>query len=190
MESKIENFILVLGIILLILILLIYEEGTMKFILSSICFCSLLFISISVSAEGANIEKEQVIFSPANHEKVIKQNADQFYQELETEFHYREYSDATLSKREKVLFKDIDKFVYKYKDGQIQHSYPSSNIKDFYPAPNPNRQVYFFMTVKETDKDFKGQHAVYDAETKQFISGGRDYHLKKEYELKRKKEKN
>ncbi|HCX48214.1 MAG TPA: hypothetical protein DG757_04065 [Bacillus sp. (in: Bacteria)] len=142
----------------------------MKFILGSICFSFLLFIGISVNAEKIRNEKEQLILYPANRDKVIRQSPDQFYKELQTEFHYKEYSGATLSKREKVLFKDIDKFVYKYKDGEVQYSYPDSNIKEFYPAPNPNRQVYFLMSVKETEKEFKGQYAIYDAETKQFIS--------------------
>jgi hypothetical protein len=119
--------------------------------------------------------------------KEIKDSADLFYKVLQS--HYKEYPDATISKREKVLFKDIDKFVYKFKDGKLEHSYPHSNIKEFTPAPNPNRQVYFFMTVKETEKDFRGQYAVYDAETGNPITGGKSYHLKKEYELKHRKDK-
>jgi hypothetical protein len=154
-----------------------------KFILSCICLCSLLLIGISVNAQGVKNDKEKVLY-PANKDKEIKEGADLFYNALESEFHYKEFPDATMNKREKVLFKDIDKFVYKYKDGKLEHSYPHSNIKDFYPAPNPNRQVYFLLTVKETEKDFNGQYAVYDAETKQFISGGKHYHSKKEYELK------
>jgi hypothetical protein len=161
----------------------------MKFILSSICLCFLLFIGISVDAKVVKNDKQEVIQFPANNDKEIKQSADQFYKELEKEWHYREYSDATKSIRKKVLFKDIDKFSYKYKDGQREISYPHSNIKDFSPAPNANRQVYFLMTVKETEKDFKGQYAVYDVETHNFISGGSHYHLKKEYELKHKKDK-
>ncbi|OLS35572.1 hypothetical protein [Bacillus sp. MRMR6] len=164
----------------------------MKFILSSICLCFLLFIGNSVEAEVVNNDKEEVIHFPANNDKEIKQSADQFYKELEKEWHYREYADAKMSIRKKVLFKDIDKFDYKYKDGQVEHSYPNSktNIKDFTPAPNANRQVYYLMSVKETEKDFKGQYAVYDVETHNFISGGSHYHLKKEYELKHKKDKN
>jgi hypothetical protein len=152
-----------------------------KFILSSICSCFLLFIGISVNADAEGL--------PANNGKTIKESADLFYKAVESEFHYKEYPDATMNKREKVLFKDIDKFVYKFNDGKLEHSYPHSNIKEFTPAPDPNRQVYFFMTVKETEKDFRGQYAVYDAETKEFISGGKKYHLKKEYELKHRNDK-
>jgi hypothetical protein len=160
-----------------------------KFILSSFCFCFLLFSGISVNAEGVKNAKQGEILYPPNNDREIKESADLFYKALESQFHYREYSDATMSKREEVLFKDIDKFVYKYKDGHIEHSFPGPNIKDVYPAPNPNRQVYFLMTVKETEKDFNGQFAVYDAETKQFITGGKSYHLKKEYELKHRNDK-
>jgi hypothetical protein len=147
-------------------------------------------MGISVNAEGVKNDKGEVKLYPANYKSEIKESADHFYNGLQTEFHYKEYSDATISKKEKVLFKDIDKFVYKYKDGQIEYSYPHSNIKDFTPAPDPNRQVYIFMTVKETEKDFKGQYAVYDAETKQFISGGKTFHSKKDYELKHRNKKN
>jgi hypothetical protein len=163
----------------------------MKFILSSICLCFLLFIGVSVDAKVVKNDKEEVIRFPANNGKEIKQSADQFYKELVKEWHYREYPDATMSIRKKVLFKDIDKFVYKYKDGQVGHSYPDSkkNIKDFTPAPNANRQVYFLMSVKETERDFKGQYAVYDVETGSFISGGSTFGLKKEYEQKHKKDK-
>ncbi|EFV74822.1 hypothetical protein HMPREF1013_04848 [Bacillus sp. 2_A_57_CT2] len=161
-----------------------------KLIFSSICFCFLLFIGYTVDAEGVKNHKPEEILYPANNDKEIKDSADQFYRALQTQFHYKEYPNATMSIREKVLFKDIDKFVYKMKDGKLEHSYPGSNIKDFYPAPDLNRQVFFLMTVKETEKDFKGQYAVYDAETGNMITAGKSFHLKKEYELKHRNKKN
>jgi hypothetical protein len=145
---------------------------------------------MSVNAEGVRNDKQEEILYPANNDKEIKDSADQFYRALQTQFHYKEYPNATMSIRENVLFKDIDKFVYKMKDGNLEHSYPHSNIKDFYPVPDPNRQVYFLMTVKETDKDFKGQYAVYDAETGNLITAGKNYGQKKEYYLQQRKDKN
>lgn len=160
-----------------------------KFILSSICLCFLLSLGSSVNAEGVKNVKQGEMLYPANNDKEIKESADLFYKALQSQVHYKEYPDATMSKREKVLFKDIDKFVYKFKDGKLVHSYPGSHIKDFSPAPDPNRQVYFLMTVKETEKDFKGQYAVYDAETGNMITAGKGYHSKKEYELKHRNDK-
>ncbi len=156
-------------------------------ILSIMIFSLFLYLGMIVDAE------EERVSYPDNDQMKIELTADQFYKKLITDPNlqketYREYPKATMNIREKILFKEVDQLNYRYKDGKVEHVYPT-NIKDFNPAPSPNRQVYFLLTVKETEKDFHGKYVLFDAETHAFISGGSVYHLKKEYCLKKIKEK-
>jgi hypothetical protein len=45
-------------------------------------------------------------------------------------------------------------------------------------AISPDRQVYFFYSFKDTDREFRGRCAVYDVETKQLIAGELCCHFK------------
>jgi hypothetical protein len=52
-------------------------------------------------------------------------------------------------------------------------------------AVSPDRQVYFFYSFKDTDKEFRGRCAVYDVETKQLLAGG-DTYINKYPKIRRK----
>jgi len=40
---------------------------------------------------------------------------------------------------------------------------------------SPDRQVYFFYSFKDTEKEFRGNYAIYDVETKVMVAGGSTY---------------
>lgn len=125
---------------------------------------------------------------PANKDKNFTESADDFYQsflkhkvESEENFTYKEFPNATMNKREKVLFKDIDKFTYTMRDGKKERVYPDPRTyKILHNIASPDRQVYFFISVEDDQKEFRGSYAVYDIETKQFIAGESGEYLKKE----------
>lgn len=80
--------------------------------------------------------------------------------------------DASVNLRKKVLFHEVEKFKYITWDGNgILTNYPDIEIK-YNQAVSPDRQVYFFYSFKDTNKDFYGRCAVYDVETKKLITGG------------------
>ena len=56
----------------------------------------------------------------------------------------------------------------------ILTAYPDIKVK-YHQAVSPDRQVYFFYSFKDTDKEFRGRCAVYDVETKQLVAGGSAY---------------
>jgi hypothetical protein len=51
-------------------------------------------------------------------------------------------------------------------------------------AVSPDRQVYYFYSFKDTDREFRGRCAVYDVETKQLVAGGAAYINKYPNEVK------
>ncbi|TDK58171.1 hypothetical protein E2K98_24970 [Bacillus salipaludis] len=140
---------------------------------------------------------------PANKEKVFTETVDQFYEALRKrsypvhqEFYKKHYEfykkhknkmgnmdtalfkdmpDASVNFRKKVLFHEVERFKYITWDGNgILTSYPDIQIK-FNQAVSPYRQVYFFYSFKDTDKDFYGRCAVFDVETKKLVAGGDVY---------------
>lgn len=125
---------------------------------------------------------------PANKDKNFTGSADDFYQsvlkhkaESEENFSYKEFPNATMSRREKILFKDIDKFTYTMMDGKKERVYPNPRTYEIlHSAASPDRQVYVFISVEDHQEEFKGSYAVYDVETKQLIAGESGEYLKEE----------
>ena len=140
---------------------------------------------------------------PGNKEKVFTETVDQFYEALRKrtypvhqEFYRRHYEfykkhknklgnmdsalfkdmpDASVNFRKKVLFHEVEQFNYITWDGNsIPTTHPDIKMK-YNQAISPDRQVYFFYSFKDTDKEFRGRCSVYDVETKQLIAGGDTY---------------
>lgn len=140
---------------------------------------------------------------PENKEKVFTETAGQFYEALmkrsypvHQEFYRKHYEfykkhknklgnmdtalfkdmpDASVNFRKKVLFHEVEKFNYITWDGNgILTTNPDIKMK-YNQAVSPDRQVYFFYSFKDTDKEFRGRCAVYDVETKQLLAGGDTY---------------
>ncbi|WHX41123.1 hypothetical protein QNH36_02870 [Mesobacillus sp. AQ2] len=132
---------------------------------------------------------------PANTEKIIDETVDGFYQALRDrrypvhqEFYvrhkysqedldaglFKEMTDASVNIRKKVLFNELKGFNYMTWDGNVFHTYPDIDLK-YHQTVSPNRQVFFFYSFKDTEKEFRGKYAIYDVETKEFLSGGGMY---------------
>lgn len=129
---------------------------------------------------------------PANKEKVFTETVDQFYEALRKrsypvhqEFYkkhknkmgsmdtalFKDMPDASVSIRKKVLFNEVVSFNYITWDGNLHYAYPNIDLK-YNLAVSPDRQVYFFYSFKDTEKEFRGRYAVYDVETKKLLAGG------------------
>jgi hypothetical protein len=88
---------------------------------------------------------------------------------------FKELPNASVNFRKKVLFHEVEKFNYITWDGNgIPISHPDIEMKSN-QAISPNRQVYFFYSLVDTDREFRGRCAVYDVETKQLLAGGGTY---------------
>lgn len=140
---------------------------------------------------------------PENKEKVFTETVDQFYEELRKrsylvhqefyrkhdEFYkrhqnkmgsmdtalFKDMPDESVNFRKKVMFHEVEKFNYITWDGNgILTTYPDIKMK-YHQAVSPDRQVYFFYSFKDTEKEFRGRCAVYDVETKQLLAGGESY---------------
>jgi hypothetical protein len=78
-------------------------------------------------------------------------------------------------------FREVEKFNYITWDGNgILTTYPDIKMNQ---AASPDRQVYFFYSFKDTDKEFRGRCAVYDVETKKLVGGG-EIHIYKQLKIK------
>ena len=155
-----------------------------------------------ISAKDSIKEEMDYIF-PENKEKVFTETVDQFYEALRKrsypvhqKFYRKHYDfykkhknklgnmdtalfkdmpDASVNFRKKVLFHEVEKFNYITWDGNgIPNIHPDIKMK-YNQAISPDRQVYFFYSFKDTDKEFRGRCLVYDVETKQLIAGGETY---------------
>ena len=151
------------------------------------------------SAMETGNEKVNYIY-PSNKEKVFTETVDQFYETLRKrsypvhqEFYRKHYEfykkhknklgnmdtalfkdmpEASVNFRKKVLFREVEKINYITWDGNgILTTYPDIQMK-YNQAVSPDRQVYFYYSFKDTDKEFRGRCAVYDVETKQLLAGG------------------
>ncbi|MGE7908126.1 hypothetical protein [Lysinibacillus xylanilyticus] len=136
---------------------------------------------------------------PANKEKDFDETVDEFYEALrdlkypvhqelykryklrskEQQRHlntilFKEMPDASVNIREKLLFKEVEKLNYITFDGNILRPYPDIDI-NYHQNFSPDRQVYFFYSFKDTEKEFRGRYAIYDAETKETVAGGYTY---------------
>lgn len=78
---------------------------------------------------------------------------------------FKEITDASVNIRKKVLFKEVKGFNYMTWDWNVLHTYPNIDLKE-YQTVSPNRQVFFFYSLKDTEKEFRGRYAIYDVETK------------------------
>lgn len=173
--------------------------------LSSICLYMLIVsISLSmmlenhVYSESATSDKFEYVY-PANKEIVFDETVDEFYQALRElkysvhqEFYqryilmpkeqqrhlhtniFKEMPDASVDIRKKLLFNEVEKLNYFIFDGNIFRPYPDLDI-NYHQAVSPDRQVYFFYSFKDTEKEFRGRYAIYDVETKEMIAGGNTY---------------
>ncbi|MGG1674551.1 hypothetical protein ACIFOT_02255 [Neobacillus sp. NRS-1170] len=150
-----------------------------------------------------SIKQEINYIYPENKEKVFTETVDQFYEALRKrsypvhqkfyrkhyEFYkkhknklgnmdtalFKEMLNESVNFRKKVLFHEVEKFNYITWDGNgILTTYPDIKMK-YNQAVSPDRQVYFFYSFKDTDKEFRGRCAVYDIETKQLLAGGDTY---------------
>jgi hypothetical protein len=98
---------------------------------------------------------------------------------------YKDMPNASVNFRKKVLFHEVEKFNYITWDGNgILTNYPDIKMR-YNQAVSPDRQVYFFYSFKDTDKEFRGRCAVYDVETKQLLAGG-DVYINKYPKIRRK----
>ena len=136
---------------------------------------------------------------PANKEKVFDETVSEFYQALRDlkypvhkEFYqrykqmpkqqqrnldtvlFKEMPDASVNIRKKLLFNEIEQLNYIIFDGNILRPYPDIDI-NYHQAISPDRQVYFFYSFKDTEKEFRGRYAIYDVETKEMVAGGGTY---------------
>lgn len=136
---------------------------------------------------------------PENKEKVFDETVDEFYQALrdikypvhqelyqrykqkpkQQQRHldtvlFKEMSDASINIREKLLFNEVEGLNYIVSDGNILRPYPDIDI-NYNQTVSPDRQVYFFYSFKDTEKEFRGRYAIYDVETKEMVAGGGTY---------------
>ena len=147
----------------------------------------------SVYSQTTSSNKIEYLY-PANKEKVFDETVDEFYQALRDvkyQVHqelyqrykqqqnqldtviFREMPDASINVREKLLFNEVEGVNYITSDGNILRIYPDIEIK--YHSVSPERQVYFFYSFKDTEKEFRGRYAIYDVETKKLVAGGETY---------------
>ena len=137
--------------------------------------------------------------NPANKEKVFDETVDEFYQALRDikypihqelyqrykqkpkeeqrhldTFLFKEMPDASINIREKLLFNEVERLTYLISDGNIFRPYPNIDI-NYHQTISPDRQVYFFYSFKDTEKEFRGRYAIYDVETKEMVAGGGTY---------------
>ncbi|WP_155592242.1 hypothetical protein [Lysinibacillus cavernae] len=157
-----------------------------------------LLLGNPIYAQTTPSDKIEYIY-PANKEKVFDETVDEFYQALRDikypvhqEFYqrfkqkpkeqqrnldtvlFKEMPDASVSIRRKILFKEVEELNYITSDGNILRSYPGMDIK-YNQAVSPDRQVFFFYSFKDTEKEFRGRYAIYDVETKEMVAGGNTY---------------
>ena len=136
---------------------------------------------------------------PANKEKFFDETVDEFYQALrdikypvhqelyqryqqkpkQLQRHldtvlFKEMLDASINIREKLLFNEVEGLNYLIFDGNILRPYPDIDI-NYHQTVSPDRQVYFFYSFKDTEKEFRGRYAIYDVETKEMVAGGGTY---------------
>jgi len=155
-----------------------------------------------VYSQATPSDKVEYLY-PANRGRVFDETIGQFYEALRKrsypvhqEFYRKHYEfykkhrnklgnmdtalfkdmpDASVNFRKKVLFHEVEKFNYITWDGNgIPNTHPDIKIK-YNQAISPDRQVYFFYSFKDTDREFRGRCAVYDVETKELIAGGETY---------------
>jgi hypothetical protein len=163
--------------------------------------CGFLFFTgnnvFAQTDKTSDLQKVEHLY-PSNKDKVFTETVDQFYEALRKlsypvhqefynthkEFYkrnreqdkmdtalFKDMPDASVSIRKKILFNKVEGFNYITWDGNVHYTYPDLDLK-YHQAVSPDRQVYFFYSFKDTEKEFRGRHAVYDVETKKLLAGG------------------
>ncbi|MEK3727040.1 MULTISPECIES: hypothetical protein [Lysinibacillus] len=172
------------------------------FLISSFVFIFLfsfsMYLGSPVYSQTTPSDKNEYLH-PANKEKVIDETVDEFYlalRDLKYPIHqevfqrykqkskqqqrhldtalFKEMPDASVNVRKKILFNEVEKLNYITFDGNILRTYPNIDI-NYHQTVSPDRQVYFFYSFKDTEKEFKGNYAIYDVETKEMVTGGSTY---------------
>jgi len=165
------------------------------FLISLYTLCSLcVLLGNPTYLQATPSDKVEYLY-PANKEKVIDETVDEFYKALRDrrypvhqEFYekhkrsqrdldaglFKEIPDASVNIRKKLLFNEVEGFNYITWDGNILHTFPDIDI-NYHQATSPDRQVYFYYSFKDTEKEFRGRFAIYDVETKKILAGGGTY---------------
>ena len=77
---------------------------------------------------------------------------------------YTEFKEANKNFRQKLLYKDLRSFIK-----SKVNDYYYINLYNVYADPHsgvsPNRQVYFYCSILNTDKSLKYKYIILDAET-------------------------
>lgn len=102
-----------------------------------------------------------------------KQNSKQQQRHLETVL-FKEMPDASVNIRKKILFNEVERLNYITSDGNILGPFPDIDI-NYHQTVSPDRQVFFYYSFKDTEKEFRGRYAIYDVETKEMVAGGNTY---------------
>ncbi|GAB0169785.1 hypothetical protein LSPCS325_32220 [Lysinibacillus sp. CTST325] len=159
-----------------------------------------MLLGNAVYSQTTSSEKIEYLY-PANKEKIFDETVDEFYQALRDlkypihqEFYqrykqrpkqqqqqrdldtvlFKEMPDESVNIRKKLLFNEVEGLNYITIDGNILRPYPDIDI-NYHQTVSPDRQVYFFYSFKDTDKEFRGRYAIYDVETKEMVAGGGTY---------------
>lgn len=157
-----------------------------------------MLIGNPVYSQSTPSDKIEYLY-PANKEKVFDETVDEFYQALrdlkypvhqelyqrykqkpkQQQIHldtvlFKEMPDASVNIRKQLLFNEVEGLNYITFDGNILRHYPDIDI-NYHQAVSPDRQVYFFYSFKDTEKEFRGRYAIYDVETKEKVAGGGTY---------------
>lgn len=154
--------------------------------------CSLsTLLGNSVYSQSTPSDNIEYLY-PANQEKVFNETIDEFYQALrdikypvhQELYHrnkqkqrhldtvlFKEIPGASVNIRKKLLFNEVEGFNYITWDGNILHTYPDIDT-NYHQTISPDRQVYFFYSFKDTEKEFRGRYSIYDVETKEMVAGG------------------
>lgn len=172
------------------------------FLISSFVIIFLFSFSILLGSpvhSQTNPSDNNEYLYPANKEKVVNETVDEFYQALrnlkypihqevyqrykqkpqQQQWHldtvlFKEMPDASVNVRKKLLFNEVERLNYITFDGNILSTYPYIDI-NYHQTVSPDRQVYFFYSFKDTEKEFRGNYAIYDVETKEMVAGGGTY---------------
>ncbi|MGA3599034.1 hypothetical protein [Lysinibacillus agricola] len=168
--------------------------------LSTFIFSCSLSMLIGNPVYSQSIASDKIEYlHPANKEKFFDETVDEFYQALrdlkypvhqelyqrykqrskQQQIHlntvlFQEMPDASVNFRKKLLFNEVEGLNYITFDGNILRPYPDIDI-NYHQTVSPDRQVYFFYSFKDTEKEFRGRYAIYDVETKELVAGGGTY---------------
>jgi hypothetical protein len=125
-------------------------------------FMFLLLINHSVLAYGKEFSM--------NQDQTL-QSADEFYNKVLDKNQYKEYRDSELKIRKLTTIKELPETFKEIKWDYVKnHRHPfKEDFVDYTKRFNPERQVYYFLSLKDTDKVVFYKSALFDAKTKELI---------------------